>query len=113
MSVCKARTRVSCSQVTTLVSLASFSLCGRLASGSSCRWEFGWGWGGGRRGVQTSELSLSLAVPQGLLSDTYLEAHHIICMSKSEQEELGEAELTEEELRQITGTVVFFLSSSP
>nr|XP_056701191.1 DNA replication licensing factor MCM7 [Euleptes europaea] len=38
---------------------------------------------------------------QGLLSDTYLEAHHIVCMSKSEQEELGE-ELTEEELRQIT-----------
>ncbi|XP_039198390.1 DNA replication licensing factor MCM7 [Crotalus tigris] len=38
---------------------------------------------------------------QGLLSDTYLEAHHLICMSKSEQE-LEEAELTEEELRQIT-----------
>ncbi|XP_063003591.1 DNA replication licensing factor MCM7 [Elgaria multicarinata webbii] len=39
---------------------------------------------------------------QGLLSDTYLEAHHIVCMSKSEQEELGEGDLTEEELRQIT-----------
>lgn len=43
-------------------------------------------------------------LPQGLLSDTYLEAHHIVCVSKSEQEHLGEAgELTEEELQQITG----------
>ncbi|KAJ6655576.1 hypothetical protein lerEdw1_005047 [Lerista edwardsae] len=39
---------------------------------------------------------------QGLLSDTYLEAHHIVCMSKSEEEEQGEAELTEDELRHIT-----------
>ncbi|XP_033009848.1 DNA replication licensing factor MCM7 isoform X1 [Lacerta agilis] len=41
-------------------------------------------------------------VLQGLLSDTYLEAHHIVCVSKSEQEELGGGGLTEEELRQIT-----------
>ncbi|KAF7235801.1 DNA replication licensing factor mcm7 [Varanus komodoensis] len=38
---------------------------------------------------------------QGLLSDTYLEAHHIVCVSKSEQEELGEGDLTEEEVQQI------------
>ncbi|XP_060627734.2 DNA replication licensing factor MCM7 [Anolis sagrei] len=41
-------------------------------------------------------------IMQGLLSDTYLEAHHIGCLSKSEEEELGEGELSEEELRQIT-----------
>ncbi|XP_066479888.1 DNA replication licensing factor MCM7 isoform X2 [Tiliqua scincoides] len=39
---------------------------------------------------------------QGLLSDTYLEAHHIVCMSKNEEAEQGDAELTEDELRQIT-----------
>ncbi|XP_074836788.1 DNA replication licensing factor MCM7 [Carettochelys insculpta] len=40
---------------------------------------------------------------QGLLSETYLEAHHITKMNKSEEDEMGTEELTEEELRQITG----------
>ncbi|XP_041093315.1 DNA replication licensing factor MCM7 [Polyodon spathula] len=39
---------------------------------------------------------------QGLLSETYLEAHRIIMMNKSEDDELGSEELSEEELRQIT-----------
>lgn len=39
---------------------------------------------------------------QGLLSETYLEAHHIAKMNKSEEDELGAEELTEDELRQIT-----------
>lgn len=40
---------------------------------------------------------------QGLLSETYLEAHRIVKMSKSEEDESGAGELTREELRQITG----------
>ncbi|XP_064357169.1 DNA replication licensing factor MCM7 [Dromaius novaehollandiae] len=39
---------------------------------------------------------------QGLLSETYLEAHRIVKMNKSEEDEAGAGELTEEELRQIT-----------
>ncbi|XP_039603308.1 DNA replication licensing factor MCM7 [Polypterus senegalus] len=39
---------------------------------------------------------------QGLLSETYLEAHRIIMMNKTEDDELGMEELGEEELRQIT-----------
>ncbi|XP_064409097.1 DNA replication licensing factor MCM7 isoform X2 [Latimeria chalumnae] len=41
-------------------------------------------------------------VVQGLLSETYLEAHRIIKMNKSDDDELGSEELTEDELRQIT-----------
>ncbi|TFJ96740.1 molecular chaperone GroEL [Platysternon megacephalum] len=39
---------------------------------------------------------------QGLISETYLEAHRIVKMNKSEEDELGSGELTEDELRQIT-----------
>ncbi|KAJ8337817.1 hypothetical protein SKAU_G00367830 [Synaphobranchus kaupii] len=39
---------------------------------------------------------------QGLLSETYLEAHSITLMNKTEDDELGLQELSEEELRQIT-----------
>ncbi|XP_035267725.1 DNA replication licensing factor MCM7 [Anguilla rostrata] len=39
---------------------------------------------------------------QGLLSETYLEAHCITLMNKTEDDELGAEELSEEELRQIT-----------
>uniref|UniRef100_A0A8K9X6B9 DNA replication licensing factor MCM7 n=1 Tax=Oncorhynchus mykiss TaxID=8022 RepID=A0A8K9X6B9_ONCMY len=39
---------------------------------------------------------------QGLLSETYLESHGITLMNKTEDDELGTAELSEEELRQIT-----------
>ncbi|XP_061091458.1 DNA replication licensing factor MCM7 [Conger conger] len=39
---------------------------------------------------------------QGLLSETYLEAHSITLMNKTEDDELGVQELNEEELRQIT-----------
>ncbi|NWU46487.1 MCM7 factor, partial [Dromas ardeola] len=46
---------------------------------------------------------LILSVPQGLLSETYLEAHCIVKMNKSEEEEAGAGELSAEELRQITG----------
>ncbi|NXJ72968.1 MCM7 factor, partial [Rostratula benghalensis] len=41
-------------------------------------------------------------VAQGLLSETYLEAHCIVKMNKSEEEEAGAGDLSEEELRQIT-----------
>ncbi|GCC18434.1 hypothetical protein chiPu_0021669, partial [Chiloscyllium punctatum] len=41
-------------------------------------------------------------VIQGLLSETYLEAHRISQMNKTEDDELGTQELSEEELRQIT-----------
>lgn len=40
---------------------------------------------------------------QGLLSETYMEAHSITLMNKTEDDELGNDELTEEELRGITG----------
>lgn len=40
---------------------------------------------------------------QGLLSETYLEAHSITLMNKTEDDELGNEELTDEELRGITG----------
>lgn len=40
---------------------------------------------------------------QGLLSETYMEAHSITLMNKTEDDELGNEELTEEELRGITG----------
>uniref|UniRef100_A0A665WP77 DNA replication licensing factor MCM7 n=1 Tax=Echeneis naucrates TaxID=173247 RepID=A0A665WP77_ECHNA len=39
---------------------------------------------------------------QGLLSETYLEAHCITLMNKTEDDELGNEELTDEELRSIT-----------
>uniref|UniRef100_A0A7N8Y8F5 DNA replication licensing factor MCM7 n=1 Tax=Mastacembelus armatus TaxID=205130 RepID=A0A7N8Y8F5_9TELE len=39
---------------------------------------------------------------QGLLSETYLEAHSITLMNKTEDDELGKEELTDEELRSIT-----------
>ncbi|NXX15712.1 MCM7 factor, partial [Podargus strigoides] len=39
---------------------------------------------------------------QGLLSETYLEAHCIEKLNKSEEDEAGAGELSEEELRQIT-----------
>ncbi|XP_048885357.1 DNA replication licensing factor MCM7 isoform X2 [Brienomyrus brachyistius] len=39
---------------------------------------------------------------QGLLSETYLEAHCITLLNKTEDDELGVKELSEEELRQIT-----------
>lgn len=39
---------------------------------------------------------------QGLLSETYMEAHSITLMNKTEDDELGNEELTEEELRSIT-----------
>ncbi|XP_006859686.1 PREDICTED: DNA replication licensing factor MCM7 [Chrysochloris asiatica] len=40
-------------------------------------------------------------VVQGLLSETYLEAHRIVKMNKSEDDEAGAMELSKEELRQI------------
>lgn len=40
---------------------------------------------------------------QGLLSETYLEAHSITLMNKTEDDELGSEELSDEELRSITG----------
>ncbi|CAG08303.1 unnamed protein product [Tetraodon nigroviridis] len=40
---------------------------------------------------------------QGLLSETYLEAHSITLMNKTEDDELGTEELSDEELRSITG----------
>lgn len=40
---------------------------------------------------------------QGLLSETYLEAHNITLMNKTEDDELGNDDLTDEELREITG----------
>uniref|UniRef100_A0A1A7W9R7 DNA replication licensing factor MCM7 n=1 Tax=Iconisemion striatum TaxID=60296 RepID=A0A1A7W9R7_9TELE len=39
---------------------------------------------------------------QGLLSETFLEAHSITLMNKTEDDELGKDELTDEELRSIT-----------
>ncbi|NWV30125.1 MCM7 factor, partial [Origma solitaria] len=42
-------------------------------------------------------------VTQGLLSETFLEGHHVSKVNKSEEEEEG-AELSPEELRSITGT---------
>uniref|UniRef100_A0A8I3MMX3 DNA replication licensing factor MCM7 n=2 Tax=Canis lupus familiaris TaxID=9615 RepID=A0A8I3MMX3_CANLF len=41
-------------------------------------------------------------VVQGLLSETYLEAHRVVKMSKSEDDESAAVELSREELRQIT-----------
>merc|ERR1711936_492522 len=41
------------------------------------------------------------ALASGLLSDTYLEAHRIILINKTEDEELGEEEISKEELRQL------------
>jgi len=41
------------------------------------------------------------AMSQGLLSDTYLEAHSIVKMNKTEDDELGAEEMTEAEIKQI------------
>ena len=42
------------------------------------------------------------ALSQGLLSETFLEAHRVVLINKTEDEELGEnEEITEEELRQL------------
>lgn len=46
---------------------------------------------------------LGLFLFKGLLSETYLEAHRIVKMSKSEDDESGSGELSREELRQIAG----------
>lgn len=48
-------------------------------------------------------MCLTVSLTQGLLSETYLESHGITLMNKTEDDELGTAELSEEELRQITG----------
>ena len=40
---------------------------------------------------------------QGLLSETYLEAHRIVKMTKSEDDVSGAGELSAEELKQIAG----------
>lgn len=40
---------------------------------------------------------------QGLLAETYLEAHSITLMNKTEDDELGKEDLSDEELRSITG----------
>ncbi|KAK4805297.1 LOW QUALITY PROTEIN: hypothetical protein QYF61_005925 [Mycteria americana] len=48
----------------------------------------------------------------GLLSETYLEAHCIVKMNKSEEDESGTGELSEEELRQITGEAVEHLGQA-
>lgn len=44
-----------------------------------------------------------VSLSQGLLSETYLEAHTITLMNKTEDDELGMEDLTDDELRQITG----------
>uniref|UniRef100_A0A4X2JQL9 DNA replication licensing factor MCM7 n=1 Tax=Vombatus ursinus TaxID=29139 RepID=A0A4X2JQL9_VOMUR len=44
-------------------------------------------------------------VVQGLLSETYLEAHRIVKMNKSEDDEAGIGELSKEELRQIADVI--------
>lgn len=41
------------------------------------------------------------AMKQGLLSDTYLEAHRIVQINKTEDEEMGDEEITEDELKQL------------
>lgn len=42
------------------------------------------------------------ALSQGLLSETFLEAHRVVLVNKTEDEELGgDEEITEEELRQL------------
>ena len=43
---------------------------------------------------------------QGLLSETYLEAHSVTLMNKTEDDELGSGELSEDELQLITGVCV-------
>lgn len=48
-------------------------------------------------------VSLCFFVSQGLLSETYMEAHSITLMNKTEDDELGVEDLTDDELRQITG----------
>lgn len=47
----------------------------------------------------------SVSVSQGLLSETYMEAHSITLMNKTEDDELGADDLTDDELRQITGVL--------
>uniref|UniRef100_A0A6I8R0S9 DNA replication licensing factor MCM7 n=1 Tax=Xenopus tropicalis TaxID=8364 RepID=A0A6I8R0S9_XENTR len=52
-------------------------------------------------------------VVQGLLSETYLESHRLVKMNKTEDDELGTEELSEEELRQITGNINICLMGDP
>ena len=42
------------------------------------------------------------AIASGLLSDTYLEAHRIAKLNKSEDDEVGDEEITQEELKQLS-----------
>lgn len=42
-------------------------------------------------------------IQQGLLSDTFLEAHSIECLNKLNEEKLGEGELTEDEVLELAG----------
>ena len=52
-------------------------------------------------------------IVQGLLSDTYLEAHRITKMNKTEDDELDSAELTDEELKLVAGNMeIFFMVSN-
>ncbi|NXO60084.1 MCM7 factor, partial [Aramus guarauna] len=52
--------------------------------------------------LKTGFRQMAQASLTGLLSETYLEAHCIVKMNKSEEDESGAGELSEEELRQIT-----------
>ncbi|XP_077614785.1 DNA replication licensing factor MCM7 isoform X2 [Crocuta crocuta] len=52
-------------------------------------------------------------VVQGLLSETYLEAHRVVKMSKSEDDESAAGELSREELRRIAGNINICLMGDP
>lgn len=68
----------------------------RLLSGTA----EGVGGTGKREGLH---LCPGVFLPQGLLSETYLEAHRVVKMNKNEDEESAAGELSREELRQIAG----------
>nr|XP_042124137.1 DNA replication licensing factor MCM7 isoform X2 [Peromyscus maniculatus bairdii] len=50
---------------------------------------------------------------QGLLSETFLEAHRIVKMTKSEDDVAGAGELSREELKQIAGNIHICLMGDP
>ncbi|XP_046988430.1 DNA replication licensing factor Mcm7 [Schistocerca americana] len=41
-------------------------------------------------------------IVQGLLSETYLDAHRVVCVNKAEDNEVPDGDLTEEEIQQLT-----------
>lgn len=79
------------------------SSANRLSTGSAGKKAFWFKFGIWNTFLATGSIYGVFMQFQGLLAETYLEAHSITLMNKTEDDELGKEDLSDEELRSITG----------